>query len=202
MRIEGAVLENRWVRLEPGSPLVKEGVRAAISDHAADWSIMASNAGGDAFEAWWQGRIEHMQAGGGPCYAIRRVADGMVVGTTSLHDLVPAHRRVELGSTFLHPAVRGGAVNPASKRLLLQHAFDSGMVRVEIMTDAINARSQAAIARLGATREGVLRRHKTTWTGRVRDTVMFSITDLEWPSVRDRLDARLAGFGRDGVRPE
>jgi len=105
---------------------------------------------------------------------------------------VPAHRRVELGSTFFHPDARGTEVNPASKRLLLEHAFASGIVRVEIITDAVNARSQAAIARLGAVREGVLRRHKVTWTGRVRDTVMYAITDADWPGVRDRLDARLA----------
>ena len=74
----------------------------------------------------------------------------------------------------------------------VQHAFDSGAVRVEIITDGINTRSQAAIAKLGAVREGVLRRHKITHTGRVRDTVMFSITDEDWPAVRGRLDARLA----------
>jgi RimJ/RimL family protein N-acetyltransferase len=85
-------------------------------------------------------------------------------------------------------------VNPASKRLLLEHAFDSGVLRVEIITDAINARSQAAIASLGAVREGVLRRHKITHTGRVRDTVMFAVTDRDWPAVRERLDRRLAGF--------
>jgi RimJ/RimL family protein N-acetyltransferase len=195
MKIEAPVLENRWVRLEPGSPAVQEEVRAAISGHADDWSIMVSNAGGEAFDDWWKGRVTHMWDGGGPCYAVRRLADGRVVGTSSLHDLVPAHRRVELGSTFFHPEARGGVVNPASKRLLLQHAFDSGIVRVEIITDAVNARSQAAIAKLGATREAVLRRHKITWTGRVRDTVMFSITDLDWPEVRARLDARLAAFG-------
>ena len=77
---------------------------------------------------------------------------------------------------------------------MLQHAFDSGIVRVEIITDGINARSQAAIAKLGAVREGVLRRHKITHTGRVRDTVMFAITDQDWPGVRARLDARLAEF--------
>ena len=194
MRIPASILENRWVRLEPASPASKEEVRAAISGHADDWSIMASNAGGAAFDDWWDGRIRHMEGGGGPCYAVRRLADGRVVGSSSLHDLVPAHRRVELGSTFYQPDARGGVVNPASKRLLLQHAFDSGMVRVEIITDAVNARSQAAIAKLGATREGVLRRHKITWTGRVRDTVIFSITDLDWPEVRDRLDARLERF--------
>ena len=125
---------------------------------------------------------------------LRRAGDGHIVGTSSLHDLFPQHRRVELGSTFFRPDARGGVVNPASKRLLLQHAFDSGVVRVEIITDGINTRSQAAIAKLGAVREGVLRRHKITHTGRVRDTVMFSITDEDWPAVRGRLDARLAAF--------
>lgn len=192
--IEAVVLENAWVRLEPASDAVREEVRAAISVDEAAWSIMVSNAYGDAFDGWWNGRMAHMQGGGGPCYAVRRLSDGRVMGTSSLHDLVREHRRVELGSTFFHPDARGGPVNPASKRLLLQHAFDSGMVRVEIITDAVNARSRAAIAKLGAVREGVLRRHKTTWTSRVRDTVMFSITDEDWPGVRDGLDARLAGF--------
>ena len=194
MIIEAVVLENAWVRLEPASDAMREDVRAAISVDEAAWSIMNSNAYGPAFESWWAGRLAHMLGGGGPCYAVRRLSDGRIVGTSSLHDLVPEHRRVELGSTFFHPDARGGPVNPASKRLLLQHAFDSGMVRVEIITDALNTRSQAAIAKLGAVREGVLRRHKTTWTGRVRDTVMFSITDEDWPDVRDMLDARLVGL--------
>lgn len=78
---------------------------------------------------------------------------------------------------------------------MLEHAFASGAVRVEIITDAVNARSQAAIAKLGAVREGVLRRHKTTHTGRIRDTVMFAITDVDWPRVRQSLDQRLACAG-------
>lgn len=194
MRIEPLVLENRWLRLEPFAPALKEEVRAAISVDEAAWSIMVSTAHGENFDPWWDGFVERMAAGRDTPYAVRRREDGRVVGTSSLHDLFPMHRRVELGSTFFHPDVRGGVVNPASKRLLLQHAFDSGMVRVEIITDGINARSQAAIAKLGAQREGVLRRHKITHTGRVRDTVMFSITDEDWPDVRDRLDARLAAF--------
>lgn len=194
MRIEPAVLENRWVRLEPFSPGLKEEVRAALNVDEPAWSIMVSTAYGEHFDPWWDGFVERLAAGRDTPYAVRRLEDGRVVGTSSLHDLFPQHRRVELGSTFFHPDVRGGAVNPASKRLLLQHAFDSGIVRVEIITDGVNARSQAAIAKLGAVREGVLRRHKITHTGRVRDTVMFSITDQDWPDVRARLDARLAAF--------
>ena len=194
MRIEPLVLENRWVRLEPFEPGLKEAVRAALNVDEAAWSIMVSTAYGEHFDPWWDGFIERFEAGRDTPYAVRRLEDGRIVGTSSLHDLFPQHRRVELGSTFFHPDARGGAVNPASKRLLLQHAFDSGIVRVEIITDGINARSQAAIAKLGAVREGVLRRHKITHTGRVRDTVMFAVTDQDWPGVRARLDARLAEF--------
>ena len=194
MRIEPRVLENRWVRLEPFAPELKEAVREALNVDEAAWSIMVSTAYGEHFDPWWDGFIERFEAGRDTPYAVRRLEDGRIVGTSSLHDLFPQHRRVELGSTFFHPDARGGAVNPASKRLLLQHAFDSGIVRVEIITDGINARSQAAIAKLGAVREGVLRRHKITHTGRVRDTVMFAITDQDWPDVRARLDARLAEF--------
>lgn len=192
MRIEAAVLENRWVRCEPLEESLREEVRAAIAGDEAGWSIMVSNGHGPAFDAWFDHRVAHMHAGGGPAYAVRRLSDGRVAGTSSLHDLVPEHRRVELGSTVFHPRARGTEVNPASKRLLLEHAFAAGIVRVEIITDAVNARSQAAIAKLGAVREGVLRRHKTTWTGRVRDTVMFAITDEDWSRVRDGLDVRLA----------
>ncbi|HYD26118.1 GNAT family protein [Brevundimonas sp.] len=194
MRLEPVVLENRWVRLEPFAPELKEEARTAISVDEPAWSIMVTTAYGENFDPWWDGFVERMAAGRDTPYAVRRQSDGRLVGVSSLHDLFPLHRRVELGSTFYHPDARGGAVNPASKRLLLQHAFDSGIVRVEIITDGINARSQAAIARLGAVREGVLRRHKITHTGRVRDTVMFAITDHDWPDVRARLDARLAGF--------
>ncbi|NJC42179.1 RimJ/RimL family protein N-acetyltransferase [Brevundimonas alba] len=194
MKIDPVVLENRWVRLEPFAPELKEDVRAAISVDEAAWSIMVSTAHGRNFDPWWDGFIDRMATGRDTPYAVRRLSDGRIVGTSSLHDLFPTHRRVELGSTFYHPDARGGVVNPASKRLLLQHAFDSGIVRVEIITDGINQRSQAAIAKLGAVREGVLRRHKITHTGRVRDTVMFSITDEDWAAVRARLDARLADY--------
>jgi RimJ/RimL family protein N-acetyltransferase len=102
------------------------------------------------------------------------------------------HCRLELGATFYRPEVRGGRVNPACKRLLLGHAFEAAALRVEILTDALNLRSRAAIAKLGAVEEGILRAHKITHTGRLRDTALFSIIHMDWPSVRDRLDARLA----------
>ncbi|HEX5632975.1 MAG TPA: GNAT family protein, partial [Gemmatimonadales bacterium] len=118
---------------------------------------------------------------------------GAVVGSTSYLDVVPRHRRVEIGSTWYRPDQWGTAVNPECKLMLLGHAFEVlGVNRVALVTDALNHRSQAAIAKLGAVREGVLRAHMVAQEGRVRDTVVFSIVRAEWPAVRDGLLARLA----------
>jgi RimJ/RimL family protein N-acetyltransferase len=107
------------------------------------------------------------------------------------------NRRVEIGSTWLTPAVQRTAVNTEAKFLMLRHAFEEwGCIRVELKTDALNQQSRNAILRLGAREEGTLRRHLITHTGRVRDTVYFSILDSEWPEVKTRLLARLGGGAR------
>lgn len=98
---------------------------------------------------------------------------------------------VSIGTSFIHPSVRGGAANPQAKLLMLDHAFKCGAVRVQFNVDTRNKRSQAAMAKLGATREGVLRRDRLTWTGYIRDTVIFSILDREWPELKARLQARV-----------
>lgn len=194
MRLEVRPLENRWVRLEPFVPALADEMRAALDCDSDAWDIMVGAAYGPHFDGWWASALKAMAAGTRIAYAVRRQADGAVVGTSSLYEINPPYRRCEIGSTFYRPEARGGAVNPACKRLLLGHAFDAGAVRVEIITDAINPRSQAAILKLGAKAEGVLRKHKITWTGRPRDTAMFAVLDDDWPEVRDRLDARLAAF--------
>ena len=125
-------------------------------------------------------------------YVVRTVADGTVVGTSSLADVDLVNERIHLGYTGYAPAVWGTAVNPAAKLLLLEHAFEvCGFGRVKIQTGSKNTRSQAAIAKLGATREGVLRRHMLMADGSFRDTVVFSILADEWPDVRKRLEARI-----------
>ena len=126
-------------------------------------------------------------------YVVRLVADGTVVGTSSLADVDVPNESIHLGYTGYAPAVWGTAVNPAAKLLLLEHAFeDCGFGRVKIQTGSKNTRSQAAIAKLGATREGVLRRHMRTADGSFRDTVVFSILADEWPDVRKRLEDRIS----------
>ena len=120
------------------------------------------------------------------------LAAGSVVGTSSYLEASPRDARLEIGFTMYSPAVWGTVVNPQTKLLLLGHAFDDlGAGRVQLKTDIRNVRSQQAIARLGATYEGVLRRYQRRADGTVRDTVLFSVIAEQWPSVRERLEARL-----------
>lgn len=195
MRLDAVPLENRFVRLEPLAPMLEDEVRAALDCDPASWDIMVAAAYGPYFDDWWHAALRAMAQGTRIAWAVRRMDDGAVVGTTSLYEIRPDYRRCEVGSTFYRPEARGGPVNPSCKRLLLGHAFDGGAVRVEILTDAINPGSQAAIRKLGARDEGVLRKHKITFKGRIRDTAQFAILDDDWPGVRARLDARLAAFG-------
>ena len=114
---------------------------------------------------------------------------GEYAGSTRYMEMRPAHRRLEIGSTWLAPRFMRTGANRAFKLLQLAHAFEEmNLRRVEIKTDLMNVRSQTAIAALGAVREGMLRRHMVRPDGSARDSVMFSITDEEWPDVKARLE--------------
>ncbi|HXJ90630.1 MAG TPA: GNAT family protein [Candidatus Binatia bacterium] len=116
-----------------------------------------------------------------------------VIGSTRFMNIDRANRRVEIGSTWIAPPWQRTAVNTEAKYRMLQHAFEVwGCMRVELKTDALNQKSRNAIVRLGAKEEGTLRRHLVTWTGRVRDTVYFSILDDEWPAIKATLESKLA----------
>lgn len=194
MQLDPKPLEGRFVRLEPYAPELREPLRLALDCDAESWNLFTVSGQGEHFESWWDGALDEQARGGRVAFAVRRLSDGKVVGTTSYLNIRREHRGVEIGATFYHPEARGSAINPECKRLMLANAFDEGALRVDIITDARNQRSQAAIARLGAVREATLRRHKVTWTGHIRDTVVFAVTDLDWPDVRARLDERLAGL--------
>jgi N-acetyltransferase len=118
---------------------------------------------------------------------------GNVIGSTRFMNIDRVNHRVEIGSTWIAPGWQRTAVNTEAKYLMLRHAFEVwNCLRVELKTDALNQRSRNAILRIGAKEEGTLRRHLITWTGRVRDSVYFSILDAEWPEVRANLEAMLA----------
>jgi RimJ/RimL family protein N-acetyltransferase len=192
MDLQPRTLTGRHVRLEPFTPALKEPVGRALDCDPETWAILAHCGRGEHFAGWWDRMTGDQAAGRTIPFAVVRQADGEVVGTTSWLDIQRAHAGVEIGSTFYRPDARAGVVNPACKRLLLEAAFAAGAQRVQLKVDARNARSQAAVRKLGAVQEGVLRRNLKTWTGYWRDTVVFSILAEEWPSVRAALDARLA----------
>ena len=189
--LRNIVLEGRHIRLEPYDDIVKEPLRAALDCDADAWQLFAVSAQGAYFDAWWSALTAQVAQGEWVAYAIRDRATDAIVGTTSFLNIKRTRQCVEIGGTFLHPDVRSTLVNAEAKYLMLAHAFASGMRRVQLLTDARNARSQVAIAKLGAVREGVLRRERVTWTGHVRDSVLFAVTDLDWPDVRARLERRL-----------
>ena len=120
-------------------------------------------------------------------------ASGRVVGSTRFMNIDRNNRRVEIGWTWIAVPWQRSAVNTEAKYLMLRHAFEVwGCVRVELKTDALNEQSRNAILRIGAKEEGTLRRHVVTWTGRIRDSVYFSILDDEWPAVKAKLEARMS----------
>lgn len=133
------------------------------------------------------------QRGESVVFATIERRSGQVIGSTRFMNIDRANRRVEIGSTWIAPAWQRTAVNTEAKYLMLRHAFEEWKcIRIELKTDALNQRSRNAILRIGAKEEGTLRRHVITWTGRVRDSVYFSILDNEWPAVKAGLEAKLA----------
>jgi RimJ/RimL family protein N-acetyltransferase len=190
------------VRLDPVAVTDADGLFAALDDprvYAAGFGGgPAGRPAGVADMADWL-RVAGTDDRRVAPYTVRLLADGpagpagTIVGTSSLGDVSLPDERIHLGWTAYSPTVWGTAVNPDCKLLLLAHAFDDcGFGRVKIQTDKLNSRSQGAITRLGAVREGVLRRHQVRADGSFRDTVVFSILRDEWPGVRAGLVSRLA----------
>lgn len=126
-------------------------------------------------------------------FAIVLLETGKAIGTSSYFDIRPAHRGLEVGYTWIGAQYQGTKVNPEAKYLMLRHAFEElGAIRVQLKTDSRNLHSQRAMRKLGARREGTLRNHMLLPDGHIRHTVMFSITDEDWPQVKAGLEARLS----------
>jgi N-acetyltransferase len=137
--------------------------------------------------------FDEQERGESVVFAIVERESNRVIGSTRFMNIDRINRRVEIGSTWVAPAWQRTAANTEAKFLMLRHAFEVWKcMRVELKTDALNLRSRNAILRIGAKEEGTLRRHLVTSSGRVRDTVYFSILDSEWPEVKSKLEARRA----------
>ena len=191
-KLKPVVLSGHGIRLEP----LARGHIASLQDAVDDGDIGALNyvavPGRDGMPAWIEHALAMRDAGRELPFAI--VADERVVGSTRFYDIDLSVPTLAIGYTFHAASVWRTHVNTAGKRLMLGHAFDAlGAQSVFFHTSHHNLRSQAAIERLGATRDGVLRNHKRHKDGSLRDTVTYSIIASEWPAIRARLDARLAG---------
>ena len=183
-------LTGHGVRLEP---LAREHI-ASLQDAVDDGDIGALNSvnvpGRDGIADWVEKALAMRDAGRELPFAI--VADGRVVGSTRFYDIDLSVPTLAIGYTFHAASVWRSHVNTANKRLMLGHAFDTlGAQSVFFHTSHLNLRSQAAIERLGAKQDGILRAHRRHKDGSLRDTHTYSITAPEWPAVRARLDARL-----------
>jgi len=156
-------------------PEHKEGLRACCREDDPAWEIYPVNYAGERFDAAFAmlGTLADRH-----CFAV--LEGGVVRGTTSYIGIAPQRQSLEIGGTFMAPEARGTGLNGRVKRLLLDRAFACGIRRVVFLIDERNARSQAAVLKLGATKEGVVRAERITWTGHVRDTGLFSILAEEW----------------------
>lgn len=198
--LQAVTLEGWGVRLEPLSSAHLDGLRAAVSDGDVGALNYVGVPRADGMAAWVAHALAVRDAGRELPFAI--VADGRVVGSTRCYDIDLSVPTLAIGYTFHAASAWRTHVNTAGKRLLLGHAFDTLAAQsVHFHTSHLNLRSQAAIERLGARRDGVLRAHRRHTDGSLRDTVTYSILAAEWPAIRQRLDARLAqGDTASGTR--
>ncbi len=191
--IAPTTLEGRFVTLEVLKLAHSAELRPLVGDSRIFAYLSVDLGAPGALDRWVDQALEAMASGDQLVFVKRQHATGQLVGSTRYMNVVTQHRRVEIGWTWLTPSAWGGPINTEAKLLLLSHAFEAlGAHRVEFRTDSRNLQSQAAIAALGATREGVFRRHMVVKDGYVRDTVQFAIVDQDWSNIRPRLEARLA----------
>jgi N-acetyltransferase len=190
---EPVTLEGRFVRLEPLAPRHLDGLaEVGLDPEIWRWTTSLIRTR-EEMGAMIEEAVAARDRGLALPFATVERPSGRPVGSTRFGNIDPANRRVEIGWSWIAPPWQRTAINTEAKLLMLRHAFEAlGCIRVELKTDALNARSRAAIERLGAREEGTLRRHTITATGRVRDTVYYGILQEEWPAVRARLEARLA----------
>ena len=188
--IRPVTLTGRLVQLEPLSLLHVDGLCEQGLDPALWRWIPSSVSTPEEMRAYVEAALAEQARGQALPFVIRELASGRIVGNTRFGNISAADRRLEIGWTWVAASHQRTGVNTEAKTLLLTHAFETlGAHRVELKTDALNEKSRHAIARIGAVQEGIFRRHMICASGRVRDTVYFSIIDSEWPAVKAKLAA-------------
>jgi len=181
------------VRLEPLSLAHEAGLIAAASDGELWNTTVTIIPGREGMRSYVETALAGQAHGSELPFAIINKASGQVAGSTRFYEISQFDRKAAIGYTWLAKSAQRTPINTEAKLLLLTHAFESwGCVRVELITDVLNEQSRAAILRLGAKQEGILRKHLILPNGRVRDSVFFSIIDDEWPAVQAGLLNKLS----------
>jgi N-acetyltransferase len=193
MKVMPVVLEGAHVRLEPLSRGHLPGLCAiGLEQELWRW-IPTPVRTTDDMAAYVELALKEQANGLSLPFAQIEKSAGRVIGSTRYMNIEKTHHRAEIGCTWIGREWQRTAVNTESKYLLLRHAFETlGCMRVELKTDALNEKSRAAILRIGAKEEGTFRNHMITSSGRIRQTVYFSIVDSEWPGVKSELERRLS----------
>ena len=181
-------LSGRHVRLEPLAREHVDGLAAAAADGEL-WKLWVTGVPAPAATAAWvDAALEMRERCGALPFVVRAQADGCIVGSTRYFHVEAAHRRLEIGHTWYAKRVQRTTVNTECKLLLLAHAFETlSCIAVEFRTHFLNFASRAAIERLGAKQDGILRHHQILPDGTLRDTVVYSIIAGEWPAVKRHL---------------
>ena len=192
MEISPVTLEGQHTSLEPLTLAYQEALIAAADDGELWNSTVTVVPTRDTMAEYIDAALQAQARGSELPFVIIRKATGKVVGTTRFYEIESKDRRAAIGYTWLSRSAQRTGVNTEAKLLLLTHAFEHWQCnRVEFITDVLNQQSRAAILRLGAKEEGILRNHMIMPGGRIRDSVCFSIIAAEWPEVKARLSAKL-----------
>ena len=193
MVVSPVMLEGAYVRLEPLTSVHLAGLAEVGLDEELWRWIPTPVRTQEEMAAYIEAALGEQERGESLPFAIADKTTGRAIGSTRYGNIDRTHHRVEIGWTWLAREWQRTAMNTEAKYLLLRHAFETlGCIRVELKTDSLNARSRAAILRIGAREEGIFRNHMITANGRIRHTVYFSIIDSEWPAAKARLEAILS----------
>ncbi|WP_402721343.1 GNAT family N-acetyltransferase [Janthinobacterium rivuli] len=188
------ILSGPNIVLEPLLPVHREPLRAAAADDADIWRYFPVNfnGAGQDFDPWFDYTLARYLEGTHYPFAVRRRSDRQIIGTTRFYDMSRDHLRLSIGSTWYMREARGTLVNPEVRLLTMSYAFERLEInRLEMITDVRNLSSRAAMRILGAVQEGIMRKHMIYKDGRIRDSILYSITAKEWPDVKGKLLSKL-----------
>ena len=188
-------LEDDTVKLIPLKKQHRDGLLAAASDGSL-WELWYTSVPSEAtIDTYIATALDQKEKGEEYPFTVIDAQNGKIIGCTRFYGMQPQHKRLEIGYTWYAKSVQRTGVNTACKRLLLGYAFEQlECIAVQIVTDWFNLRSRAAIARLGAKQDGVLRNHRINADGSYRDTVVFSITNSEWHGVKKNIEYKMQTY--------